>query len=279
MSTMGYDRRLSTPGFNEFVFYCIMSATNEQRQRLPFYLFNQATSKTKAKIFADKASMERKIQMLAYLGINFSLWFTKGETMNLDELMETLNGAADKLTRLTTQRRMIENKSFVFTDREVMAALHTKAQICHNDSFTYDRDYYKITKDLVAVDHDRSNSIEEAKSAMSEYKLLSKFLLALLMHKDHIDGLSVYKELELSIMLYLLIHRHTWVDQKAIAIDLTPPFTKNSIVSTLIRLRHRALIDRLPAKEKNVVKYTLTGLGTQIIGDYVRRCVNQAFRD
>jgi DNA-binding MarR family transcriptional regulator len=269
---------ITDPFFNEFVFNAIVNSSADQRARLPFDFYAVANFPGKAKIFADTATLERKMTMLSHLGISCSVWFSPPDHMNTEILQESMK-EFKQMDRLTSQKKMIQNRQFVFCDRDMMASLNVMGQTCHHETFIMNRDYYQVTEQLTTLNDVKPSSIEAAKPAMSEYKLLTKFILQLILHRDMVDGLTSFKDLQLSILLYLFVHRNTYVDQKTISEYLYPAYKKSSVFDSLTRLRQRALIDRLPHSDRRIRRFAITGSGIQIVGNYMLRIVNQTFVD
>lgn len=264
------------PFFNEYVFHCIVTATEEQKSNLPFDLYAFAHKENKAKDFADNASMEKKMAMLMHLGVGVSIWFAPPEFMNTTDLRATYDEYLSN-KRKDSQMRMIKNKSFVMTDRDTMAQLVMMAQNCHDETFIMNRDYFQITEKLTLASEAKLDSVELARPAMVEFSLLCKFLLSVFKHHDHSEGPIGYNEVELSILLYLFVHRQAYIDQKNIANYLTPTYSKQQTRTSLIRLRQRRLIDLLPSTNHLVRKFSIASLGIKAIGNYLNRIVNETF--
>lgn len=270
MSSRKYS--LSDPAFNEFVYNSIATSTPDQRSRLPFDLHQHVTSKARIKKFVDTEPLERKLAMLAYLGIEVSVWLSPPEYMRKDIMLDTAKEFEND--RYDQVNRMIRAKSFVFTDREIMSNMIMMAQNCHSETYIYNRDYHQLTNQITSLEEAKPGAADAAKEAMSEFKLLCKYNLHMLMQKDcHVDGFSTIKEIELAILFYLFIHRHDSVEPSAVCDYLYPAFQRTLVSSAILRLRESLYVNRLTATKKIVI----SGKGIQSIGNYLIRLNNQTF--
>lgn len=260
------------PFFNEFVFDCIVRAPGEARARLPYDLYKWAQTAAKAKQFSDSARLEVKLRMLTELGYAFALWVAPPEGLNYHTLLQTAEEYRDN-RRADSIKKHLEGKNFVFTDREMMTMLVMMAQNCHSETYLINRDYHHLSNQVLEASRLELNTVEAARPALGDYKLLLKFVLSLLLNPEHVSGSTGFKPLELGVMIYLFLHRNAYAEQSALLDALGSQFKRAAILSALVRLRRGAYIDRCPASKKLI----LTGLGMHVLGCYLTRLTHLTF--
>lgn len=260
---------VSDPNMNEYVFHCIVSAPPRLINKLPEDLFHHTKSIVKIRTFAQKASLEKKLEMLSHLGGAFSLmlhppnYLTK---IRMDKALLEYNAGK----RLDTVNEMIKDKVFVITDKDVMAVHAIMSQNCHSETYMLNRDYALIAEDLVNTRYNNRDS--EVKSLMEDYKLTVKMILTTLLNQEHNMGQIGYKPREILVLLYLFINKSKYVDEQEIIKYFTTYIGKVSVRSALGLLQNSLHVQRMPGKWW----FSITGLGVQLVSSYVNRIATLA---
>lgn len=263
--------QLNDPHFNEFVFFCISTAAQQQIAKLPTDLLRHTHSEFKIKAFSVKASLEKKIEMLSRLGVQCGLFFSVPENLKTDALKESYKSYILG-QRLNDVNAMIANRQFVITSRDVMAVLAVMAQNCHSETYMLNRDYAILATEIAKAKNidKRIQDIGFVKEVMQDYKMLCKFLMYNIMHKDFVDATTGYSEKELLILLFLFINRSQFVPLAKIAQHYRTIYTSKQVSVVLHQLYQARHVERFPRK----FDYSISGLGIQVLAQYIAKIIN-----
>lgn len=266
--------RLNDPFFNEFIFHCIMTAPHDLKNKLPLELLRVTTTPEKAKGFAERASLEKKMEMYSRLGGAVSITFHPPDYLSKEKLHEILDGYLndpDYRDKQTTE--MINANVFVITDREIMAIHSLMAMNCHSETYSLNRDYAIIAAQVTSEKkfNNKLTDIEHIKSVMEDHKLLCKFMLYNLLHQNFADSLAGYNVRELMILIYLFLNRNKYVQMEQVQKFFQNTYSDNIVARTCYRLCESGHINQFT----HTWKYTISGTGIQVIAGYVNRILNQ----
>lgn len=257
--------RINDPWFNEFVYDCIDQATPEQRSRLPYQLIKYVHTPGKRKHFAEHALLEKKLEMLARLGISWSIRLTPSDNMSIkEEIIETYDNFRNGKRRADIEK-MIKEKKFIFCDRDVMAVIGVMAQNCHSQTYMLNRDYGLLAKS--AVNASQLHTSDQIKPLQDDFKIIVRLLLSNLMNQTFIDGLVGYQTEQIIILLYLYAFHGTYVEEKTIVSYFNGICKARSLQVTLYLLLKSNQVIRLPGTKQ----YSIAPLGAQVVIEYTAR--------
>lgn len=263
--------KLNDPNFNEFVFVCILNAPQELKNKLPLELYKHTRSVQSIKRFSDRASLEKKLVMLSYLGGAFSISIHPPGYMTKEKFKEVLEHYLND-ERLSDVDDMLSKNVFVVTDREIMAVHTIMAMNCHSETYLLNRDFSLLAAELSVGEKIKSrlHQVEHIKAVMEDHKLLCKLLLYTLTNPEYIDAQTGITTKEIVILLYLFINRNKYVPLKETQRFFQGVYSPTTVSSTLFALAQSAHIMRVAGK----FQYAITPLGINLFAGYVNRLVN-----
>jgi len=264
--------RLDDPFLNEYIFQVILNAPQELKNKLPLRLLKYTHSVERIKRFAERAKWETKFEMLVRLGGAFSIalhppgWLTKEK---LKEIIDNyLRGE-----RSSDVNEMVEKNIFVVTDREISVAYNLMAMNCHNETYMLNRDYPMIATQITLGKkiNPRISDVDLIKSVMEDYKLLVKFILYTLINRNFTDMHTAFKARELFVLLYLFLNKSNYVEASVMHTFFQTSYSARVINVTLTKLCENLYVQKFPGKWM----YAISGLGIQILAEFVNRVINQ----
>lgn len=262
--------RVADPYMNEYIFHCIVTTPPEELRKLPPDLLAETKSVQKIKSFIQKASLERKLQMLSCLGGAFSLVLHPPKYVNKKKIATVLKHFQEG-RRLDDVNEMIKDKVYVITDKEVMAAFTVMSQNCHSETYSLNKDYSLISTEIVhekfAVKDATDQDILEV---MEDYRLMLKLLLNNLVNQSYDHGMTSFKPQEIMVLMYLFLYRNKYMHEKDIVKYFITQLSTYHTKAAIRSLEKSAYIQRFP----RTYTYTLTGLGVHLIAAYTRRIVS-----
>lgn len=266
---------LHDPFFSEYVYHCIATASPDQINKLPTQLLTHTHNKLRIKRFADKASMEQKIEMLSRLGVDCAFFFSTPEFLSIESIKQAYANYKEN-NRVKDVNQMIQQRMFVFASRDVMAILGVMAMNCHAETYRINREYSTLAAAIVnAKDIDKQvKDIELTKSSILDHKLIATLLLNNLEQQDFVSGMTAYKARELKVLLYLYVRRKShdsYTSLEAVQKRFATQYDKARIRMTLNQLNKALHIDKFPNKNQ----YVISATGIQLLVSYIARLVNQ----
>lgn len=255
------------PFVSEFVYYCIMNSTVEQRKQLNGkFLYATRTSK-KAKTFSVKSTDEEKRILLSKLGIEFA-WVFNIDKQKLDTLFET----SGKKTLLELNKMMIEQRVMVVTDKQVMTFLGVMASNCHSESWLINREYmsfgYRVKEWRKEYEHPTNREIKESLMSMRD---MAKVMLNTILAAKSIEDQFGVSETAMTVLLYLVSRQKEFVtefEMKTYLRGLYREFRINVALKSLMLSRHI---------EKNVgatrPEYRITSIGINVAMNFQKKAI------
>jgi hypothetical protein len=267
---------IADPFFNEYVYHCIVSSSAELRNKLPTSLLQHTHTQEKIKRFADKASLEQKIEMLSRLGVSFAMFFSTPEYLMKEELVQAYkNHKSDK--NYNTVNDMIQKRQFVFTSRDVMAVLGIMGQNCHSNTYMINRDYSRIATEIQNFQTDKKvKDVDIIKSVMQDNRMVAKLLMHNLMNQSYVDIMTNYKPVDLLVLFFLFLRMDknttSYTPLKKVQEHFRSIYNSRTISTTLSGLYKSGHVQRFPTR----LEYAISGLGVQTLFAYITRLVNNA---
>lgn len=250
-----------------------MTSTPDLRNKLPTDLLKHTHSQARAKTFADKASLELKIEMLSRLGIESCVFFSLPEYLNKEAFLKTYKDYKAN-NRLKSMDDMIEKKQFAFASRELMSVLAVMGQNCHHDTYMLNREYATLAGEIAQMSKHapKIKDIELVKSVMEDHKMIVTLLMFNLLNQTFVDSFSAFTVRELEIMMYLFIQRKgsEYLPIDTVCEHFKNKYSKQTISAALHKMHKSFHIDRFPRTQK----YAIASLGIQVLCSYISRLLN-----
>jgi hypothetical protein len=263
---------IKDPFLNEYVFDCIVNSTIQQRKNLTGYLLKFTKNKTTARLFADDASFEMKLIMLARLGKSFKIIFESDEGFQVKRLKDIYHDY--KLaSRVATANEMLGRSTFVVSDKDVHVFLGILAQNCHSETYMMNRDYLRAGYVATQWEGAELPNSSEIHSSIEATKFVVRMILNASMSLDYVDGLTGVDDKMMRIMLYLYPYRNSYKSYKEILEYFKGTLRPKEIRLSLNGLKKILYIQQM-TREKS---YTLTGIGVQNTLMFAQRILSSSF--
>lgn len=243
---------------------------------LPIAFQKYFISDKSIKQFADNASLEDKLILLAELGINFNLLFMKEDAdYNALDGIEKQVLSVDK--RLDIISSMKDNDLFAFGSKEVMFSLSLAAMNSHTKVFSLDHRHIAVIDAAKRIKKSYiTDDFEQTADAMD---IIAKICFSQLMLGDSYEQIFGVKRAEMKILLALYPLRHTFTSADKLMQILQPkesPKGFKGICGTLVEKKY---LNR-PAESnkmnpKMYYQYILTQNGIKAVLMFIKIVMGQ----
>lgn len=169
-------------------------------------------TKVKMRRFSDTESLEKRLLLLAKIGVSYTVVLAadrkRAATILEKTVPDTFRVAKDRMALI---KEMHNGGMFVFGSREVSMITHMAAQNSHSEIYILNPEYAemsrKINESIVKTQY-KNNEITEAIKGFDE---ISKIALASLLTVDSTPGIADITDHQLKILLAMLPLRGNYV--------------------------------------------------------------------
>lgn len=248
---------LLNPVVSEYLYDCMVNATNEQKSNLKLkYLKAIKNSKT-AKVFSAKSTMEEKAILLAKLGIRFS-WVFNLSKQRLNELVK----GKEKPSKLADI--MLSEKVMIVTDKQVLQYLNLMAANCHSEVYMMNRDFLKVGYTLTDWKKDHYNTnLQEVKDSFKATKDMCKLMVGAMINSKLSVTMFGIPETAFTILLFMYSKDKEFLTESEIKLQFNGIYRNFKIGKSTNELLRASYIEKsflTSAKE-----YRVTSMGAEAV--------------
>lgn len=266
------------PSFNEFVFHVMKTAN--PRLKINMTMPELKLFKNDATIhkFANSELIDRKIVMLAKLGISFQCVFKPESTLLEDDVLENIEqqwaSGDERNNRIT---KMAQSKYFVFGSKEVVESLQYAAQNSNSQLYVLNHDYVRIGQYL--KDIKAASFSGEYGDAIMGFDLLSKMMALGSIMAEHTDTICGVDPFHMKILLAIYSFRTTYVTPNKIGNYLQQPLRNQMTTLACAKLFNEGYLHRIKndeSKRSTKFAYTILEKGIEAVGKYLKHLINSS---
>lgn len=278
---MGFNKYLiNDPAFCEYVFACMKNSGNEERAQLSPLELKHFRNDGAIKLFAENATLEKRLLMLARLGISYNIVLGP-DKIDMAGALKSVPGqytVGAKKNAITEQ--FARDKVFIFGSRDLLVVSHMAAQNSHSYLYTLDRKYITL--------HERSKSmlgqalIHDIKDAIGGFDFFSQVLMDCLANSEDNEIMSIcgVDHMQMRVLLALYVNRSTMLSIPAICLKIgRPPQSANKLSHVVTKLQEMGYIEQLPGTQKKLSggrSYMIMEKGIDAVMNYVKYIVKKS---
>lgn len=273
---MGKFYLFNDPDFSLYVFHCMHTASQSQRNELDPIEIKHFTNERTMRRFADNESLEKRLLMLSRLGIHFTVTLTAdipGYGELLPKIADQYKKGADREDLI---KAMIAGKTFVISSKEVMLSSQMAAQNSHTNVFVLNYEYRKVNQYLIDFKNDTVNM--DFDKGVDGYDKLAKIMLSMWANEDTLEAICGVTEFELRILLALFPLRNTYITLKTITQRINVSERSMGVARVCSKLVGKKMIAKSRVTEgRNTDQvYTIMDTGLNTVGKYIRYVFQKA---
>lgn len=260
----GNDKVLSIPILNDFIYTILYEATYEQKRGLKGKYLQAAVDCRSAKLFASMSTREEKEYILSYFGFQY-FYVVAPKDVKFAELKEKLKQFKSE-HKVRALKNVAEEGFYVHGDEQFMYLLRLMAKSMHHPSFFLNleliRQGFHIKKWTKRNFNKKDMDVRET---MENDSLLIRTLLSGNLSVKYVPGLTGLTEVEMNILMYFYVYKHTFITEETLKGYFLGVFTKREFQEAVVAL---VKTDYIRRKAHNVMEYTITSPGIQAVADY-----------
>ncbi len=265
---------INDPDFCEFVYNCMATASTEERMNLNVGELTNFKSKSTMRRFADNESTEKRLLLLARIGIQFCVICAPKSypvTGLLDEVV-TQYKIVEKRQALT--EAMAKKKVFIISSNHVLIAAHMAAQNSHSQVYVLNYDYLRFSQKLSEIKTEKARP-DLIKESMAGFDLLAKISYVVGSSDIIAESICNVTKNELAILLVLYSNRHTFTSDTTIALKLNESIRSQGVSKVCTNLEKNGYLVREPGHDRSKArhrnnKYMIISKGIDAVMHYMK---------
>lgn len=278
---------IADPDFGEFVFNCMATASTEDRRELsPQELLHFATKRA-IRRFADNETMERRLLMLARLGIQFCV-ICAPKTADIGAMLDearTQYMFVEK--RLALTQAMAKNKVFVISSNNVVLSAHMAAQNSHGQIYTLNYNYVKLHGYMAkakARDFMTKHNAYDFKDGVDAIEMLCSAAITIFNTQDNdiVPSICGVSSDELKLLMVLFIRRNTFTGVEQLQLLTGKTLRGKATSLALSGMEKKGYIAREPGytDKTNHPKrsFMIISKGIDIVMNYIKYLTKETFK-
>jgi hypothetical protein len=269
------------PKHNEWLFDILMNLSQDQKARLNAAELRKIRNKTAIKQFVALGDFEKKLIMLAKVGVEFNVIFHIPDKFSKDLIKDAYRQYAIKKS-VDVIDQMMASKTFVLTSRDVAISLSMMSSACHSDVFIPNVEFMRLRRHTTEAAANISKGMSE-RNLNREYNegwqavlLMARIYNQMLEVDTYLESVLNLQPLDLAILNILIQTPYNYVSLDAIKRQLRNAYKANSVMFRCTYLwKQRLFIDKMPAAQ-NVPTYRITQEGILAVGEIYNLLLNKA---
>jgi len=228
------------PFVSEFLYDAIVNSTVEQRRFLNGKYLKVGRSKRKARAFSVNSTLEEKALMLTKLGISFA-WVFNIEKSKLKQLQED----AGEYTNVQLADKMLQEKYFVITDKQLMLFCNLMASNSHSETWLLNRDFVQASYRIKEWRQNYGNvPLADSKDSIVAARDMAKIMMNTIMFSKYAEGILDISEPEIAILLYLLSKEREYIPDTELRVTFNGIYRNFKLVRCINTLLKGQLIEK-----------------------------------
>lgn len=207
---------VQNPIFNDFVYSVLYNASYEEKRGLRGRLMNAAMKPSAAKFFANHATWEEKVELLAHFGIEYFTVFVKTKNTQLKQLGKILEKYEKDGEQLALQD-IVNAKIFVTGDQQFVQLFRLMAKSIHKPQYFLNleltRAGYHINKWKRRNNSNDSMAIREAQECAP---LLARYALSAAVKMQYTKGSTGVSDFNMQVLLYFFVYANNYLPEHKI---------------------------------------------------------------
>lgn len=278
MPTIMY--RITDPAFCEFVFHCMQNVSKDVLLELSPAELRWFDSKIKMRRFADKETLEKRLLLLARMGVSYTVVLaadkSKASTILEKTIPDTFRIVKDRAALI---KQMHKDDVFVFGSREVSMITHMAAQNSHAEVYILDPVYAEMSRkvnDAIVRSEYINKDIKEAIKGFDE---IARIAVASILTVETVPGILGINQEQLNMLLVMLPLRGNYVTIDTLCTLLHQTRrTRNGVAKSatnLTKLGYIAAIHDGQTGRKRTTEYTIMEPGINAAVKWLKYMLKQ----
>lgn len=262
---------VNSPILNEVVFDYLFGMTTAQKHKFAPKELRAIKTPKKARMWAQKCTIDEKLLMLAKLGVEFSFIIHAGK-FGLKEIKERFE-KYNNMSKAQFVQEMTDERFVVLNDRVLIDYLNVMANLTHSETYLLNLDFHKVGPNIHNWKKYDRPDVDSLQDSIYWGKLINRFSLYTAIEMKRIKGVSEIADLDIVLLMYLYDFKGRYVPRATIESYLAGIYKKTLIGSAIKRQFEKLFIERNPVGSK--VEYQITGLGASTVMDFHRKNLSQ----
>lgn len=270
---------INDPDLTEFIYNCLATATDDQKKKLNAYELQNFKTKRIMKRFAETQPLEKRMLLLAKMGIGHCLVFGDRSTDYTTIFSEIITQSAYAKKRLTIVEAMSRNKLFVVSSKDVLMSAYMAAQNSHSQVYILNRAYVLLQHRLSQLKESVENL--ELRDAQQGFDDISLMMLKGIASSHNIESICGVDLLQIKILLAMFPYRNTFVSTDKITELTQDSFRGKGVATRCGKLEKKGYIARAPGyqTEKKTAmnkrqEFTIMEKGMDAVAKYIKYVID-----
>lgn len=265
-------RQYNDPKFNEWMVELLANLQPNQKGLLNEVELSHLQDRKTIQLFVDHASQDRLDILLTKVGIHCVRAYYNPGKLNPEIIRQSHNQFNIKGKSLEVIKDMLAQDFFVISSRDIALALTLMSMNCHSEAFQ-PAPQAAAFKGAAAAAIDKGQ--REAQEGMAQ---VAKVMFASFGLDSFLEAMYNLSRADAMILLLLYIHAGRWVGISYLQ-RMMGQVAKKSLIGVRAGklFREHGYLDKLTASGKQP-RFTITSKGTLVIGEIIRRTLNNEFK-
>lgn len=272
---------INDPIFGEFVFNCMVTASIEDRMGLDPQELHYFKTEHNMRRFADRESTEKRLLLLARIGIQFCI-ICAPKTVKVDNYLDevfTQYQYVEKRQAITES--MAKNKVFVMSSNDVLVGAHMAAQNSHSQVYILNYSYVKLHDKIRDFQMNGGKSVkDDESSARDAFTLMARITMALFNCQDVLEGLCGVNVNSIKVLIILYERQNTFTSAVTISHLMGDSVRSKGVNQIAYDLEMGGYIAREPGYSKGKTKnfnYMIISRGIDTVMTFFKYIHKQTF--